>query len=98
MDTYEWGDDHAQDQGNNISPSGQCDVLLDDHNEAENKTAKEDNTVPPLRHFFVILCHVLVVTVVIFAFAGTFVGVKNVASPKDDAVHQQSADLEYSQR
>ena len=92
--TYEWRDDAANEEGNHIGPSRQCDVAFQHNNQAEEEADNEHNHIPPPRRFLVMLDHVIVVTVVEHTFASTRVSRDDILTPENDHMGYKCADLE----
>jgi hypothetical protein len=91
--TYEWCNDDSDDQGYDICPRWHCDILLDHNDETKNKAKDENGHIPPPWDLLVVLCHVYVVSVIIFAGSGAFVGTLDVTTPEQNSVSDESADL-----
>ena len=90
---YEWRNDDSHDQGYDICPHGHCDVLFDHNNETEDKTGDKNSQIPPPGNFLIVLRHVYVVSVVVFASSGTLVRAFNVTAPEQDGVSDESSNL-----
>jgi hypothetical protein len=82
--TYERRNDATNDERNNICPSRQGDVILQDDDETESEAGNEDDHVPPPRRLLVVFDHVLVVTVVEHTFACVFVRCVYALTPEQD--------------
>jgi hypothetical protein len=92
--TYEWSNDTADDERNNVCPSWQGNVALQHDDEAENKADHKKDHVPPPWRFFVVFNHVHMMAVVEHAFARTFVRRVNILTHEEDDMHYECADLE----
>ena len=78
MNTYEWSNDATNDEGNDVRPSRQGDVVLQHDNEAKSEAADKNDHVPPPRSLLIVLDHVLVVAIVEHALASALVRCDNV--------------------
>ena len=95
MKTYEWSNDATNDEGNDVRPSRQGDVVLQHDNEAKSEAADKNDHVPPPRSLLVVLDHVLVVAVVEDALACALVGCDDVCTHEENDVRNESANLEW---
>jgi len=94
MRTYEWSNDTTDDKGNNVCPSRQGNVVLQDDNEAKGEATDKNDHVPPPRGLLVVLDHVLVVAIVEDALACALVGCDNVCTHEENDVRNECANLE----
>ena len=93
MKTYEWSNDATNDEGNDVRPSRQGDVVLQHDNEAKSEAADKNDHVPPPRSLLVVLDHVRVVTVVELSLACALVRSDDVLAHQEDDVGDKSTDL-----
>lgn len=91
--TYDRCNDDTNDQGNNVCPGRKSEVLLDNHNKTEDEGEDEHGNVPPPRRFLVVLGHMSMVTIVVSAGSGAFVGTGDILAPEEEAVGNQSTNL-----
>lgn len=92
--TYEGRNDTANDKRNNIGPGREGDVVLQDDDEAEEKADDEDDHVPPPWRVFVVLDHVLMVTIIEHTLACALVCFVDVFAPEKDDVGNECTDLD----
>lgn len=91
--TYEWSNDTTDDERDYISPRRQGDVVLQNDDQAKRKADHKYDHIPPPWRFFVVFCHMLVVAIVVYAFACALVSFKDIFAPEKDGVGDESADL-----
>lgn len=94
MRTYEWSNNTTDDEGNNVRPSRQGNVVLQHDNETKGEAADKNDHVPPPRGLLVVLDHVLVVAVVEDALACALVSRDNVRAHEENDVSNECANLE----
>lgn len=96
VNTYEWGDDDADNQGDNVGPDRKGDILLGNDDYAEDETEDEHETVPIPWGLFVVLDHVCVMSVIVLAFRGADICSLDVATPEEDAMSDECTNLDTS--
>ena len=91
--TYQWCDENPQQQRDNVRPSRESNVLLNNDNETKNKAEYKDGNIPPPRRLLVVLGHVGVVAIVISAASGALVRPYNISTPEQETVSDEGSDL-----
>lgn len=88
----EWCDETADQEGNDVGPNGECDVLLDDDDESKDETEDEDSDVPVPWCLLVVLGHVLMMTISISTGPGTHDSILDITTPEESDVGNQGSD------
>lgn len=91
--TYKGSYEDAEDDGHDKRPHGDRQVLLDDDGQAQHEAEHHDGHVPVPGSISVVLDHVGVVPVVVFALARGLVSGGDVLAPEEGSVGDESTDL-----
>ena len=87
----------SQQQGDDICPGRQRDVLRRNDDKAENKAQNQHGNVPPPRCLLVALGHVRMVAIIVSTLLGVFVCLDDIASPEEEAMSDEGANLKGCQ-
>lgn len=94
--THKRGNGDAEYQRDDIRPNRQRNLLLDNHDETEDEADNKNKRVPPPGSLLVVLRHVGVVAVAVDSLPHIFESRDNILAPEEDAVGNQSSDLDGS--
>jgi hypothetical protein len=91
--THKRGNGDSHQQGNNIRPRRERQVLLDDDHEAQDKAEDENHNIPPPGGLLVVFDHVSMVTVVVASGSGAFVRLDEITAPEQGTMSNQGTNL-----
>ena len=98
VNTHERCKSDSEEKRHHVGPRGQCDVLLDHHNQTQTKAKQEHQYVPPPWGLPVVLSHMTMVGVVVLTLHGVLERAHNVPTPEENAMGKQGTNLELCQR